>query len=332
MALQIKQNGKAVVEESANAAENQAVATAEKNAPASGAVNTNTADTNKSAAPDNNAASGLDYATIQNNLNTPYDNRYEEQLADLYNQITQRKPFSYSTEDDMLYKMYEEKYTQQGKQAMRDSMGQAAALTGGYGSSYGQAVGQQQYDAHLAQLNDILPTLYQMAYSRYQDEGNKLEKEYAMLSDKEAADYSRWLTNRQLSSDDYNRLMEQAALRGTAGDFSGYEEVLGAETAGKMQTTYNLDQLLSLIGTGLISNEQINQLLGPYLASMGISTMPTTGGATVDYYREPEGPTDNTDNSGVGYTGVAYDANGNPYKVTYNDYADAYASLKPLKK
>ena len=46
---------------------------------------------------------------------------------------------------------------QQGKQAMQDTMGQAAALTGGYGSTYGQAVGQQQYDAYLQNLNDEVP-------------------------------------------------------------------------------------------------------------------------------------------------------------------------------
>ena len=63
---------------------------------------------------------------------------------------------------------------QQGKLAMRDSMGKAAALTGGYGSTYSQQVGQQTYDAYLKDLSAIIPELYGQAYDQYQDEGDKL--------------------------------------------------------------------------------------------------------------------------------------------------------------
>ena len=42
-------------------------------------------------------------------------------------------------------------------------MGQAAALTGGYGSTYGEQVGQQAYNAYLQNLNDIVPQLQQQA-------------------------------------------------------------------------------------------------------------------------------------------------------------------------
>ena len=42
---------------------------------------------------------------------------------------------------------------------MKDTMGQAAALTGGYGSSYAESSAQQQYDAYLQQLGDIVPEL-----------------------------------------------------------------------------------------------------------------------------------------------------------------------------
>ena len=39
-----------------------------------------------------------------------------------------------------------------GRLAMMDSMGRAAALTGGYGSSYAQSAGQQAYQKQMDSL------------------------------------------------------------------------------------------------------------------------------------------------------------------------------------
>lgn len=51
---------------------------------------------------------------------------------------------------------------------MQDTMGQAAALTGGYGNSYAQGVGQQAYQGYLQQLNDNVPQLQAQALQTYQ--------------------------------------------------------------------------------------------------------------------------------------------------------------------
>ena len=102
-------------------------------------------------------------------------------LQSVYDQIVNRKPFSYNIDEDMMYRQYVDQYTNLGRLAMNDTMGQAAMLTGGYGSSYGQAVGQQQYDAYLQQLNGIIPDLYDRAYQRYMDEGTALQNKYAFM-------------------------------------------------------------------------------------------------------------------------------------------------------
>lgn len=112
-------------------------------------------------------------------------------LSDLYSQIMNRQQFSYDVGSDPLYQQYRDRYLQQGQTAMRDTMGQAAALTGGYGSSYAQGVGQQAYDRYVQGLNDKIPELYSAAYSRYQDEGNNLMQQYALAKDKEDTEYSR---------------------------------------------------------------------------------------------------------------------------------------------
>ena len=79
-----------------------------------------------------------------------------------------------------------------GQQGMMDTMGQAAALTGGYGNSYAQTAGQQTYQGYLQQLNDRIPDLYQLALSKYQLEGNALADQYAMLGTREDQDYGRY--------------------------------------------------------------------------------------------------------------------------------------------
>ena len=89
--------------------------------------------------------------------------------------------FSYDFNADALYQQYKDKYIQQGKMAMADTIGQASAMTGGYGNSYAATVGNQAYQASLQNLNDIIPELYQMAYDRYNQEGQDIRNNIAML-------------------------------------------------------------------------------------------------------------------------------------------------------
>ena len=93
-----------------------------------------------------------------------------------------REDFQYDLNADALYQQYQNRYQELGKNAMKDTMGQAAALTGGYGSSYAQNVGQQAYQGYLQKLGDVIPELYQLAYNRYQDEGDQLYKIYQTWS------------------------------------------------------------------------------------------------------------------------------------------------------
>jgi len=161
------------------------------------------------------------YAAYQQALNVlldaqgnapTYTNPYETQLQNAYDAIVNRPKFNYDLNEDMLYRQYAQNYQNMGRLAMQDTMGQAAALTGGYGSSYGQAVGQQQYNAYLQQLNNIVPELYQQAYQQYRDEGNDLLNQYSILdamADKDYGryqdDYNRWLQNRNFAADMENQ-------------------------------------------------------------------------------------------------------------------------------
>ena len=121
-----------------------------------------------------------------------YSSQWQAQLDDTINKILNREKFSYDLNGDALYQQYKDKAIQQGKLAMGDAIGQASAMTGGYGNSYAQSVGQQQYQAQLQNLNDIVPELYQMAYDKYNQEGQDLYNQYSMLGDRENMDYGRY--------------------------------------------------------------------------------------------------------------------------------------------
>ena len=107
----------------------------------------------------------------------------QEQLNEIMDKILNREKFSYDLNGDALYQQYKDKYLQQGKMAMEDAIGQASTMTGGYGNSYAQSVGQQAYQAQLENLNDIVPELWQMAYDRYNQERQALGSSGGSSSD-----------------------------------------------------------------------------------------------------------------------------------------------------
>ena len=121
-------------------------------------------------------------------------------LDDYTSQYENRDPFSYDFNTDALYQQYKDKYIKQAKMASADVMGQASAMTGGYGSSYAQTVGNQAYQSNLEQLNDVIPELYQLAYDKYNQEGQDLLNNISLLRGERDFAYG-------LHNDEYNKLV-----------------------------------------------------------------------------------------------------------------------------
>lgn len=153
---------------------------------------------------------GLTDTAYQRSGNSPYtgnggkpgySSRYSSQIDALLDSVLNREGFSYDVESDPLYQQYRKQYIREGDRAMRDTMGNAAALTGGYGSSYGTTAGSQAYDYYLSQLNDRVPELEQLAYQKYQDEGTALLNRLSALQAMEDQDYARY---RDQMNDYYN--------------------------------------------------------------------------------------------------------------------------------
>lgn len=283
MALLVKNDGTAVVEEPKTTAAQTATDTGNaENTGTTTKTNTSTSSKNTSvpeaaAAGTTQAGKGVDFS----NITAEYDGKYDQQLADLYNQITQRKPFEYNADDDLLYQQYVDKYTKGGQLAMMDTMGQAAALTGGYGNSYAQHVGQQTYDEYMTGLADQMLNLEQRAYGRYQDEGNRLMQQYGMLGDLANTDYNRW---RDMKGD----AMTDAALRAAAGDFDAYKEIYGEDAANRMQAVWAAQNLMPLYAAGQMDAETYKSIAGVYpvgYVEPGAAGSGSSGSWYVDAYK-----------------------------------------------
>lgn len=189
-----------------------------------------------------------------------YQDSYSRQLKDLYDKIMRREKFQYDAANDPLYQQYRQMYVQQGRQAMADTMGLAAGLTGGYGSTYSQAAGQQQYDAYLQKLNEVVPELYAQARQAYNDEGDRMLQQYQLTGDLRDDEYSRY---QDRLSNWYKDLSYQADRADT--EYSrGAENWWNAESAGRQDREFAYQQkkdaysnLVTLIGaTGYSPSQQ----------------------------------------------------------------------------
>ena len=103
-----------------------------------------------------------------------------------------------------------------GRLAMMDTMGQAAAMTGGYGSSYAQSAGQQAYQKQMDTLTDQAAQLYDRARQDYDRQGQMDRDRYDILRQRENSSYnqykqglSSWETENQRLWDRYDSLRQQ---------------------------------------------------------------------------------------------------------------------------
>lgn len=204
-----------------------------------------------------------------------YNATYDDQLQDIYEKIVNREKFSYNMNEDALYQQYADQYQRMGQKAMMDTVGQAAAFTGGYGNTYGQMVGQQAYQDYLQQLNAVVPDLYGMALDQYNAEGDQMLNQYAMLGDMADDEYGKY-------QDALNQYWQNISfLKGKADD--AYDRGYG-----EFMDSYNMQQdayskLVNLITTtGYTPNPD-------ELQTAGMSD--SQAKAYADYYKKQNTPT-----------------------------------------
>lgn len=151
-------------------------------------------------------ASGA-YEAAKDAINNYGDFAFSENewLESIKDDIKNYGEFNYDVNSDALYQQYADQYVRQGKIASADVMGQAAAMTGGYGNSYAASAGNQAYQSYIQQLNDKVPELHQMALDRYNMGKEDLYNQYGMLMNEYEREYG-------LHSDEYNKLLESLGI------------------------------------------------------------------------------------------------------------------------
>lgn len=191
-----------------------------------------------------------------------YSGKYTRQAEALLGQIISRKPFSYDANSDPLYQIYKDRYIMGGQRAMENAMGQAAQLTGGYGNTYAQTVGQQQYQQYMEGLNDKVPELAQQAYTRYQGEGDRLRQSYQLLQSADEAAYGRW-------ADGYNRWSNETQQAQSAyesaydRDYSRYNDQRNYDQQQSHSARqYAYQTAMSVIQTGNVPTDELLRAAG----------------------------------------------------------------------
>lgn len=191
-----------------------------------------------------------------------YSGKYTRQAEALLGQIISRKPFSYDANSDPLYQIYRDRYIMGGQRAMENAMGQAAQLTGGYGNTYAQTVGQQQYQQYMEGLNDKVPELAQQAHARYQGEGDRLRQSYQLLQSADDTAYGRW-------ADSYNRWNNETQQAQSAyesaydRDYSRYNDQRNYDQQQSHSARqYAYQTAMSVIQTGNVPTDELLRAAG----------------------------------------------------------------------
>jgi len=173
-----------------------------------------------------------------------FSTSYDGEIRRLYEQIVNRPAFQYDPVSDPMHQSYRDRMVSEGGRAMRDTVGQASALTGGYGSSYAERVGQQQYGLYLQKLGQMMPELYEAAYARYRDEGADLQGQLTMA--------------RGLADSEYGRMRDRFSLAASM-EQQRYDREQDAWARGEK----SYQKLVSLISqSGYVPNEAELQAAG----------------------------------------------------------------------
>ena len=135
---------------------------------------------------------------------------YSESVKGLMDKISGRDKFSYDVDNDPLFQQALASAMNSGKSAMQDTIGQASALTGGYGSSYATSAANQAYNSFIEDAYNNLPQYYQMALEAYNAEGDELYRQLDMYNAADEKDYGRMMNAYEATGAYRDRLYNEA--------------------------------------------------------------------------------------------------------------------------
>ena len=167
---------------------------------------------------------------------------YSDQVRDMMDKIMNREKFSYDVDNDPLFQQALASATNSGKQAMQDTIGQASALTGGYGSTYATSAGNQAYNSFIEDAYDNLPQYYQMALDAYQMEGEEMYRQFGVVSEMDDKEFNRNVAAYDATYQHRNQMYNEAygEFRDTKNDAFNMANLQLNEHGQRVSDAYNL--------------------------------------------------------------------------------------------
>lgn len=166
-----------------------------------------------------------------------YTSQYTNQIQAARNNLMN---FQYDPLQDASYQALAKVYAARGNQAAQDTLGDAAALNGGFGTSYAVSAAQQARNQYNQELMSMIPELEEKAY-------NRLSSNYGLLMDADTEAYNRYRDTvadyqwgKGYDTDVYQ--YKQAQKKSSSGGGSGGRRSSGGSsyTASTGSTTSNL--------------------------------------------------------------------------------------------
>ena len=125
-----------------------------------------------------------------------YSSAYTDQLNSAMAQMNTARNnlvnFKYDPMQDAQYQALAQIYGARGNQAAQDTLGEAASLNGGYGTSYATSAAQQARNQYNQELAALVPDLEQNAYNRMQSNYGLMQDQYNLLMDADTQAYQRY--------------------------------------------------------------------------------------------------------------------------------------------
>lgn len=234
-----------------------------------------------------------------------YKSQYGTQINNLTNAIVNREAFSYDPNTDPSYKAYAKEYGRLGDRARVNTLGDYAANTGGYASSYAVSAAQQAQNDYNQQLSMMIPQLMQAAYDRYQGDYNMNLGALNALTSRDDSLYGRWSDNR-----DYKRGVYE----------SDRDYNFGVKQFNTQNSQWAKEYALDKRGTELDEKKFAWQKQQGSSGSGGGSGR-SGGGRSGGSSSSSSSSNTYVDGNGNEYTykdGYYYDGNGNKYEVDSN--------------
>ena len=161
--------------------------------------------------------------------------------------------------------------------ALTDAQNKITDLHTNYQNSVAEAVAKNDYERAVQMLNE------------YRTQAQSVVQTAQAQADE---DYRAWQSGRNANNMQYSRSMEQAEMLSKYGDFSGYENLYGADTANNMRQAWIASNPDLAYNTGAIDANRYREITGKFPA--GYSAGGGGGGnrTTPGYYNPTPSTTD----------------------------------------